>query len=394
MRTPDTIRFSIQTHLQAEQIAPLWRELEARSDATFFLTWHWMGAWIATLDAPPPLLIGEESGAPVLLGFVVPFRRREAGLIRANGLRLHSIGNWEKDCIAIEYNGFLVDRESAGRVEQAAISWLLSQPNGAGSRPNELHITAMLDQDRETWTPSGTLIQIPNRKPSWRVDLAAIRASGRDYLDTLSANTRQQIRRSMRLYDAAGGFTATWAPDVSTGLSFLDGLKDLHQRQWTARGEPGGFASYFFEQFQRRLIADCLPEGSVEIVRIDRGAEPIGYLYNLIWRGHVFAFVSGLLYEPDNRLKPGLVCHTLCIEHHLRAGNHTYDFMAGYFRYKESLGQRGPEFIYLLIQKDTLAARFEHHLRYARDRFRNMARRVMPTPASTRSSSAGSSVHA
>jgi CelD/BcsL family acetyltransferase involved in cellulose biosynthesis len=394
MLPPDIIRFSIQTHLPTEQIAPLWRELEARSDATFFLTWHWMGAWIATLGAPPPLLIGEASGARVLLGFVVPFRRREAGLIRADGLRLHSIGKWEQDCIAIEYNGFLVDHEWAGRAEQAAITWLLNQPNGASLRPNELHVTAMLDQHRETWTPPSTLIQIPNRKPSWRVDLAAIRASGRRYLDTLSANTRAQIRRSMRLFDAVGGLTATWAPDVSTGLSFLDGLRDLHQRQWTARGEPGGFASCFFEQFQRRLIADCLPEGSVEIVRIDRGTEPIGYLYNLIWRGHVFAFVSGLLYEPDNRLKPGLVCHTLCIEHHLQAGNHTYDFMAGYSRYKESLGERGPEFIYLLIQKDTLAARFEHHLRYARDRLRNMARGVMSKPASTRSNSAGSSAHA
>jgi CelD/BcsL family acetyltransferase involved in cellulose biosynthesis len=394
MPTSDTIRFSIQTHLPTEQIAPLWRELEARSDATFFLTWHWMGAWIATLGAPPPLLIGEASGTPVLLGFVVPFRRREAGLIRANGLHLHSIGNWEQDCIAIEYNGFLVDREWAGRAEQTAISWLLSQPSGAGLRPDELHITAMLDQHRETWTPPGTLVQIPNRKSSWRVDLGALRASGRDYLDTLTANTRQQIRRSMRLYDAGGGLAATWAPDVSNGLSFLDGLKDLHQRQWTARGEPGGFASGFFEQFQRRLLSDCLPDGSVEIVRINRGAEPIGYLYNLIWRGHVFAFVSGLLYEADNRLKPGLVCHTLCIEHHLRASKHTYDFMAGYYRYKESLGERGPEFIYLLIQRDTLAARFERQLRRTRDRMRNMARGVMPKPASTRSSSAGSSVRA
>ena len=374
MTSADAIRFSVQAELPPEQIALFWRTLEARSDATLFLTWHWMNAWIATLGAPPPLLIGEASGRPILLGFVVPFRRREAGLIRADGLRLHSIGNWEQDCIAIEYNGFLVDRDWSGRAEQAAISWLLDQRDVARLRPNELHITAMLDQYRETWTPPGTVIQIPNRKPSWRVDLAAIRASGRKYLETLSANARQQIRRSMRLYDDAGGLTATWASDVPTGFSFLDGLKDLHQHQWTARGERGGFASPFFEKFQRRLLADCLPNGTVEIVRINRGAEPIGYLYNLLWRGHVFAFLSGLLYEPDNRLKPGLVCHTLCIEHHLRTGKHTYDFMAGDFRYKRTLGQPGPEFIYLLIQKNTPAARFEHGLRRARDRLRNMAR--------------------
>ncbi len=183
----------------------------------------------------------------------------------------------------------------------------------------------------------------------------------------------------MRLYDADGGLRATWADSAETALHYLDGLKELHQAQWEARGKPGGFASAFFERFQRRIVAAALPAGAAEIVRIARGDQPIGYLYNLIWKGQVHAFVSGILLEKDNRLKPGLVCHALCIQHHLEHDASAYDFMAGEFRYKASLGEPGPEFIYLLLQRRTAFVRLESAMYTARDTLRT--RRKAPPPA-------------
>ena len=48
-------------------------------------------------------------------------------------------------------------------------------------------------------------------------------------LDCLSANTRQQIRRSMRLYEKRGQLDIARARDVPEAMSFLDGLKELHR---------------------------------------------------------------------------------------------------------------------------------------------------------------------
>src|SRR6478736_5083693 len=101
---------------------------------------------------------------------------------------------------------------------------------------------------------SGFHFREVQRKPSWRIDLAAIRAAGKHHLDCLSANTRQQIRRSMRLYEKRGRLDIARARDVPEALSFLDGLTALHQSYWIGRGEPGGFSYPFFENFQRRLI--------------------------------------------------------------------------------------------------------------------------------------------
>ncbi len=368
MRSP--IRFHIQSELSREELGLLWRDLEARADITFFLSWDWIGAWLAELGTPPTVLIGETSGALVLLGALVARRRREAGLIRVDGLYLHATGAPEQDVIAHEYNGFLVDRAWAGEAERAASAFLLAGPVVAGRRRDELHIVALPEGDRDRLTPAGALVQVPGRKPSWRVDLETLRASGEPYLETLSANTRQQIRRSMRLYEERGGLTATRAEDVPTALAWLDELKALHQAQWQARSQPGGFAFPFFERFQRRLIETCIPRDTVELVRVAAGEEAFGYVFNLMLRGHVLAYVTGLRYEADQRLKPGLVSHSLCIERHLAEGGRLYDFMAGEHRYKGSLGQLGPEFIYLLLQRSTPMTRMEGVLRRGWERVR------------------------
>jgi len=100
--TDVTVRFHIQTTLALEDLGLLWRDLEARADITFFLSWDWMGAWVAELDAPPLVLVGEASGALVLLGLLVPRLRREAaGAIRVRGLHLHATGRPEVDVIGL-----------------------------------------------------------------------------------------------------------------------------------------------------------------------------------------------------------------------------------------------------------------------------------------------------
>lgn len=361
----DTIRFHIQTGLTHRDFGLLWRDLEARADPTFFLSWHWIGAWLAEFDPLPPMVIGEAGGALVLLGALIPRRRVEGGIVRVNGLYLHATGERGKDVIAIEYNGFLVDRAWAGTAEPAAVAWLLGPARVARRRRDELHIVAACAADQAKLVPPGMLLQVPARKPSWRVDLAAVRAADGDYLATLSANTRQQIRRSIRLYEQDGALVATRAEDAATGLAFLEALALLHQRQWRARGEPGGFAFPFFERFQRRLVETGVPQGTVELLRVTVGNQPIGYLFNLRYRGHVLAFVSGFDFTGDPRLKPGLVCHALAVTRHAREGAAIYDFLAGAARYKSNLGQPGPDFVYLLVQRPTAMTRAEQQLRRA-----------------------------
>jgi CelD/BcsL family acetyltransferase involved in cellulose biosynthesis len=166
------------------------------------------------------------------------------------------------------------------------------------------------------------------------------------------------------------------ASSVREALMFFEEFKELHQRYWNSRGEPGGFSFPFFEAFQRRLIRTCMSHGTIELMKVSAGGFVVGYVYNLVYRGHVSAYQTGFQYEPDARLKPGLVSHTLCINQHLAGGAMVYDLLAGEHRYKANLGEPGPDMIYLLAERRTWPHRFESALYGAKDRLGMVQRKL------------------
>jgi CelD/BcsL family acetyltransferase involved in cellulose biosynthesis len=113
-------------------------------------------------------------------------------------------------------------------------------------------------------------------------------------------------------------------------------------------------------------VAARFGAGEIQLLRLRAGGQrEVGYLYNFVRRGVVHAYQSGFRYNPDPRLKPGLVSHALAIEHNLATGARLYEFMAGASRYKASLGTLSGEMAWLVLQRDRLALRAEAALRAA-----------------------------
>lgn len=365
------LRFELRTDLDAAGLAPLWRELEQRADPPMFLSWHWIGCWLAETGIKPVVLLGHAGEKLVLLGALAGWDRQGKLPMTVSGLLLHTTGDEARDVITIEYNGFLTDRAWAGRADAAALHYLTSGVVVGGRRRDELHLRNIIADPAfdPAALPAGVVVRELFRKPSWHVDLAALRAAGTPYLDSLSANTRQQLRRVMRQYQRRGPLIARRAETVAEAMEFLAEMKRLHQAYWTGKGEPGAFAYPFFEAFERRLIETSLVAGAVELVRVCCGDQPIGYLQNLVGNGRVLSYQSGIDYANDPKLKPGLVCHVVCIELHLREGAAVYDFMAGAARYKASLGSPGPDLVYRVLERPTAKLRLERTLR-------GLARRV------------------
>ena len=335
----------------------LWRDLEVRADGSFFLSWNWIGPWLALSGATPLLLMVRHGQNIVGLALLQPARLRRHVLVRPRALLLHQTGDPARDGITIEYNGILAERRCADAVAQAALAYLVRE-----ARCDELHLAGVSEPFATQARRSGLGVWTRARAPSWRVDLEALRRSGRPYLASIGANTRYQIRRAMRLYERRGALAAVPARSVAEAMAFFADLKALHQRYWQSRGAPGSF-SPFFEQFHRALVTEGVEKGSVELVRIAAGDEAIGYLYNFVHRGHVYNYQTGFAYDADARLKPGLVSHTLCIERHLAGGAQIYDFLAGDHRYKRNLGSAGPQMLDLVLQRASPVLAAERALR-------------------------------
>lgn len=375
-RQPWRLETSIGPAPAARALEPEWRALLDRSDASFFLSWPWVETWLAHTSGPVHLVRVAREGETVALALLSE-RRLGLGPLALRTLHLHATGDPAADRVAIEYNDLLAARG----FEVAARITLLDRLLGSGRRRGlrAVHLP-MVDPCLEAAADAAGL-RFRRRAESRCaiVDLEAIRRFGADYFGRLSSSTRQQIRRAARLYGERGALAIEAAGDVAEALAWLEPLAALHEARFRAKGLEGAFGVPGFLDFQRRLVARAWPEGTVELLRVRAGAEPIGYLYNFRWRGWVGYYTSGFVYEADNRLKPGLVAHWLAIERYLAEGARLYDFMAGESRYKASLAEPGPVLVDLVVEPDDLLARLGERARRLRDRLR---RRVPPAPGS------------
>jgi CelD/BcsL family acetyltransferase involved in cellulose biosynthesis len=301
-------------------LGTLWRDLEAKAGPIPpFRTWTWVGCLAAERFADPWLARAEVDGRVVGLAL---FNRR------AGRFCLAESGDPVLDAPFIEHNGPLLAADTGPEVAAA----LLRAAWSAGGR--RLVLSGV---GEELAAAAGGVALRRQTRPAPFVDLARVRQAG-DPLAHLSANTRGQVRRSLRRFAEAGEVVLARAETEAEALAWLDALIALHQRSWQARGKPGAFADPFMRRFHHALVARALPHGEVDLLRLSAGDTVLGYLYNLRRDGHVCAYQSGL--DPaaaDSHRKPGLVAHVLAIGRAAGEGACLYDFLAGEDRYKRSL---------------------------------------------------------
>jgi CelD/BcsL family acetyltransferase involved in cellulose biosynthesis len=174
-------------------------------------------------------------------------------------------------------------------------------------------------------------------KPSYYIDLEAVRASGKDFIDKLASRERTRIRQNLRKYSELGELRYDVATSVDEALAFLDHLAELHQQTWQSRGQPGAFASELFAGYHRALIRRCFGLGMIELARVGAGDATVGYHYNLVFGGRVYFYQCGYDYALGEKTSPGIVSHALAIRRAADRGLAAYELMAGDFEYKRRL---------------------------------------------------------
>ena len=103
--------------------------------------------------------------------------------------------------------------------------------------------------------------------------------------------------------------------------------------------------------FHQLLIERAWSESQVQLIRLLVSDKPVGYLYNFIYKGKVYFYLSAFVYEDDQKIKPGLLMHCMCIEKYAAEGMNYYDFMGGDMRYKRSLADTEGDMVMYSFQK-------------------------------------------
>jgi CelD/BcsL family acetyltransferase involved in cellulose biosynthesis len=339
-----------------------WRAHEKESERGFFLSWTWIGTWLATLPetAKPFLLRARQRGASIGLAVGTEHTGPRGRLLSARGLYLNATGDRDLDSIYIEHNGFLCPMSAERAVLAAVAAWFARSAPGTGA----LHLPGIAAPARP-----GKLLDERHEVTGFALDLARVAAAG-DLAAVLSGNARQQLRRALRGYEQRGALSLVEAGSVGEALEFFAGLKELHIASWQRRRRRHAFAAPYFERFHRALIEREFASSDIQLVKIAAGDAAIGYLYNFRRGGIVYAYQSGFA-DAQRGLSPGVVSHALAIAHNAASGARLYDFLAGANRLKESFSTLRYKLVWQVLRRP----RLDHRLRAAARQIRRGIKR-------------------
>jgi CelD/BcsL family acetyltransferase involved in cellulose biosynthesis len=307
-----------------------WRELETRSEPSFFQSWTWLGCLAERRFTDPVLLQVSDGGTVVGLGL---FNRRRSW---RETLWLGETGYPESDAVFTEHNGPLL----AIGYEHLARNCVAAALADACAPYRRWPLRrVVLSGASETLEQAALAVGRVSRVQTRAAPVLNIRTLGKtDYLSSLGRTTRYQLRRSLREIAHRGPVTMRRATSRDEALGFLAELARLHQRSWTDRGKPGSFSNAAFVSFHRALVERGWPRQEIDLWRLSAGDDHLAYLYNFRHRSRVASYQSGVDYRgarPQER--PGLTAHHLAIEHSIRENDSHYDFLAGPDRYKVNL---------------------------------------------------------
>lgn len=342
------VSFELIEGSRLESVEATWRFLDERVHPTFFLSWEVVSTWVKNEPSPPPglqFLIGWEDGAPVAACWLLPARR--GVIVPRVELHLNPIGCPGRELLAREYNDILVlPGIDTGRVLRELGQFLVSTRELSFDeiRLSALASSSGLMKHWRNYPPAGLALDIMRLSRSPSVDLDTLRSTGKDYFAYLTPHTRKQLRRAMRAYESDGVIEIQVAVSEDDAFEIFSELVELHEERWNGRGLPGAFAQPYVVRFHRSLIAACLPQKMVQMLRIRAGGRTIGCLYNLCHHGHVCVYATGFQFTEMRR--PGVVAHCMAIKHNLEIGNVRYDFLPDDTLYKRCLARDSTDVVW------------------------------------------------
>ena len=363
-----------------KRIREIWESLE-ESATSYFLSWGWIGNWIANLPdhVKPELAVFLEGSDPRLAFFLGKETltlthgdfHGQRHLFKSRAWFLNATGIPAFDRVLLEYNGFLYNKQESFR--------LIEMLNRLPDSWDEFYFPALDMQilpgteALDDISPYKTIIKDDIIHLSPFVDLDEVRARGGNYLSLLSANTRYQINRAKKLCEKIGPLRLETARDTLSAMDIYHELVGFHENTWTNRSQKGAFSSDYLLQFHKQLIQSRFQYGEIQLLKIKCGNKTLGCLYNFVYKNNVYFYQSGINYDVDKRLKPGIISHVEAIGHNTAEGHKIYDFLTGGSRYKTSLATHHNRMIWIRLQKPRLKFRIEDALKT----FKNLPVRLL-----------------
>ena len=345
------------------QLTSLFSENLFLTNSNFFLSENWLTVWLAHLPFPPILVTVLDNQNNLVGAAIFCFSKlKKAGIFSHKKFFLNATGQRVRDQIWIEYNDCFYLPEHENAVKRALMHFIFDTLEA-----NEIIIGTSSNLQLTAWqTASPYQLQSSLfESQGYLVNLLKLRKGNQEYKDVLSKNTRYQINRSLKAFEAEfGKLTLIIATTAHEALHFFDSTASWHKHRWQQSVEGSGFDNPYFVNFHRSLIENAFAQQQIQYIKVVAGEHVLGYLYCFLYANKVYFYLSSINYAvEDNKFKPGVLMHFLAIQHFEQQGVDSYDFLGGEARYKQSLSTETYQMSMLSFRKPSLLFAIEDKLR-------------------------------
>ena len=161
-------------------------------------------------------------------------------------------------------------------------------------------------------------------------------ASWDEYLATLTAKQRHEVRRKLRRLWETGNVDYRIANDSAAVQDVMDTFLELFSK---SREDKATFMTAQVELFFRSLADTMTRAGVLRLGILELDAKPTAMVMCFDYNDCVYLYNSG--YDPQySSLSVGLLSKVLCIKDSIQRGRKRFDFMKGGELYKYHLGGR------------------------------------------------------
>ncbi|GAA1861203.1 GNAT family N-acetyltransferase [Pseudonocardia ailaonensis] len=315
-----------------DEAGELWRRVEAGlATPALAAGWTWTSTWLEHFGdvVPHRFLVAYRGDEPVATTLVT-FSRTGPRVFPRRRLHLGTAGEPVAESVFVEYNDLLCAPEELPAVCRAVAAAVRTVP-----RWDTLTLDGVVPR---TAALLGADLGFATREtPSWTVRLDP----DRTVMETLGRSTRRLVRQAV---EALGPEEPELATEPERAREIFDELVRLHQRRWTAQGEPGAFASIRRHGFVRDVLLRLLAEGRAAVGRLAGADGLIGCVVGWIDDGRFLYYQGGFAQYDEVRKRAGLLGHAVFAEHFRQAGLREYELLAGDAQYKRQLsaGEQNP----------------------------------------------------
>lgn len=315
------------------EIKVRWEKLQQSSLNTTFLQYQWIATWLKSISPQAVLLEARCTDKVVGLAFVTCISHKTFfKLVKINQLWLHRTGQKNSDQVWIEHNDFLLHADYAEEARHAILNYIQTK----FSSWHEFYVGVSPQSTIQKFSSILGEYRCINTSADYSVDLSKMN-SKKDYLSSLSKNTRAQINRSYRLLLEEGDIKLQLATKIETKEQFFGQLAQYHQQKWRQTKEGSGFDNPKFVNFHKELIFTDVKNIYTLLYCLSINGNAMAYIYILKSEDVWSFYLSGVKPHKENKIKVGLIAHTLVIEQAINQGVTKYCFLAGDARYKKSL---------------------------------------------------------